>query len=271
MNGAEISSALREGRRVFGTLVVSTSPHWPAAVSGIGLDFVFLDTEHIAIGREQLSRMCRLYAALGLAPIVRIPDPDPYRACMVLDGGASGVIAPYVETVEQVKALRGAVKLRPLKGARLQRILDGVEEPEPALADYLERRNRGNVLVINIESRPAMDRLEELLAVPGVDAVLIGPHDLSINLGIPEQYLDPRFDAAVRQIIRMARDRHIGAGIHFSSGIDQEIAWMAAGANLVVHSSDIMAASQALAAEFRALRSSTGETGHHLGSAGAHV
>ena len=256
MNAQEIVTALHEGRRVYGTLVVSTSPHWPGAMSGIGLDFVFIDTEHIAIGRESLSGMCRTYSALGLAPIVRIPEPDPYRACMVLDGGASGVIAPYVETVEQVKALRGAVKLRPLKGQRLRRILDDEEEPEPQLGKYLEQRNHGNLLIINIESRPAMERLDELLSVPGVDAVLIGPHDLSISLGIPEQYRDPRFDAAVRRIIRAARDRHIGVGIHFSSGLDQEVAWIEAGANLIVHSSDIAACRRTLSEEFRALRES---------------
>lgn len=64
--------------------------------------------------------MCNAYRALGIAPIVRIPSPDPYYASMVMDGGANDIIAPYVETVEQVKALSGAVKLRPIKGMRLQ-------------------------------------------------------------------------------------------------------------------------------------------------------
>jgi 2-keto-3-deoxy-L-rhamnonate aldolase RhmA len=112
MNIEQIRAATSEGHCVYGTMVASTSPHWPALLSKAGLDFVFLDTEHIAIDRQTLSWMCRAYAAAGIAPIVRISSPDPYAAVMALDGGASGVVAPYVETVQQVEALRGAVKLR---------------------------------------------------------------------------------------------------------------------------------------------------------------
>ena len=116
MTANELSTRMHRGERVYGTLIVSTSPKWPEAVRGSGLDFVFLDTEHIPIGRETLSWMCSTYAAMGLPPIVRIPSPSPVDACMVLDGGACGIIAPYVETAEQVRQLVGAVKLRPLKG-----------------------------------------------------------------------------------------------------------------------------------------------------------
>ena len=84
MTSSELLSALRKGRRTYGSLIVSTSPRWPASVAHIGLDFVFIDTEHIAIDRAQLSRMCQTYAALGLAPIVRISSPDPYTAWMVV-------------------------------------------------------------------------------------------------------------------------------------------------------------------------------------------
>ena len=188
MNGRELSSALKSGRRVYGTLITSASPRWVSAVQGLQLDYVFIDTEHIPIDRRTLAWMCQAYRGIGAAPIVRIPSPDPYQACMVLDGGAAGVIAPYVESPGQVRALRGAVKLRPLKGRRLQRILAREEQPEPRLAEYLADRNASSVLIVNIESRPAMDALDEILAVDGLDAVLIGPHDLSLNLGVPEQY-----------------------------------------------------------------------------------
>lgn len=255
MNGRELVAALHEGQRVYGTLITCTAPYWPGAIRNVGLDFVFIDTEHIPIDRHTLTWMCQVYRANGLAPIVRIPEPDPYRACMALDGGASGIIAPYVETVEQVRALRGAVKWRPLKGQRLADIIEGRIEPEPALVEYLGQRNSGNALIINIESVPAIKALDELLAVPQVDAVLIGPHDLSISLGLPEQYRHPTFDRAVRDIIRRARARGIGAGIHFSTGIDQEIAWaQEEGANLIIHSSDISICQQGMLDDFGTLR-----------------
>ncbi len=181
-----------------------------------GLDFVFLDTEHAVLDRSTLAWMCQTYAGLGLAPIVRIPAPDPYLASQVIDGGAAGVIAPYVESVSQVRQLRGAVKLRPLKGERLSRVLSGDEELESTVREYLATYNRGNLCIINIESVPALNALDDILAVPDIDALLIGPHDLSINLGIPEQYSHPRFEEAVQTVIKKGRAAGVGVGIHYS-------------------------------------------------------
>lgn len=77
------------------------------------------------------------YRGMNLAPIIRIPSPDPYQACKVLDGGASGIIAPYVEIVEEVKALVDAVKFRPLKGEKLCNVLNKKESLETGLKHYL--------------------------------------------------------------------------------------------------------------------------------------
>src|SRR5262245_18207225 len=111
MTGREIIEALHEGRRVFASAIVAMSPLWPALAKQAGIDFVFVDTEHIPLDRQTLSWICQTYQALGLPPVVRIPCNDPFEACKVLDAGASGVIGPYVETAEQVRALVGAVKL----------------------------------------------------------------------------------------------------------------------------------------------------------------
>ncbi|HEY6169225.1 MAG TPA: aldolase/citrate lyase family protein [Verrucomicrobiae bacterium] len=237
MNPQELAQALRAGRTVFGTCIVSPSPKWPRALEGSGLDFVFLDTEHVALDRAQLSWMCQTYSRMGLPPVVRIPSPDPFAACMVLDGGAGGVIAPYIESVAQVQALRGAVKFRPVKGERLSQRLSGGPF-EPALENYLRERNT-QPLIINIESTPAMRALDEILAVPDLDAVLIGPHDLSCSLGMPEEYDRPEFLAACETIFRKARAAGIGAGIHFSGSVEQLARFHELGANLLIHSSDI--------------------------------
>lgn len=261
MSPVELKRALAGGQRAYGTLIVSPSPRWPDTVAGLGLDFVFIDTEHIALDRAQLSWMCQAYRARGLAPLVRIPSPDPYAACMALDGGAAGIVAPYVETVEQVQALRGAVKLRPLKGERLAAALRDPASVEPPLADYLARQNRESMLIINVESVPGLRRLEELLAVPGVDAVLIGPHDLSCSLGLPEQYDDPRFEAAVGEIISRARARGVAAGIHAWLGVERFATWADAGLNLIIYSADIIAMREWIGAGIGELRRRLGDDG----------
>lgn len=261
MNGQAISQSLRAGRRVYGTLIVSPSPFWPKVVASLGLDFVFIDTEHIPLDRGQVAWMCQTYAALNLAPIVRIPAPDPYQASMVLDGGAAGVVAPYVETAEQVRQLVGAVKHKPLKGGRLQHLLEQSQPLEGDLIDYLGLHNTGHVLVVNIESVPAMENLADIVAVPGLDAVLIGPHDLSCSLGVPEQYDHPKFQKAVATILQTARQQGIGAGIHmiYPAGFEQEIAWSRQDANLILHSADLIAVKETLAKEFKTIKEALGD------------
>jgi len=258
MNGREIIGALHSGRRVYSSAMVSTSPLWPKLFKQAGIDFVFVDTEHTPIGRETLSWICQTYQALELPPVVRIPCNDPFEACKVMDAGAGGVIGPYVETADQVRGLVGAVKLRPLKGRRLQQALHDPKTLEPELRDYLDKRNGDKILIANIESIPAIENLHEICSVPGLDAVLIGPHDLSCSLGIPEQYSHPRFDEATRKIFSIAREHNVGAGIHFWLGLEKEIEWSKAGGNLVMHSSDLATFSRTLKSEIELLRQSLG-------------
>jgi 2-keto-3-deoxy-L-rhamnonate aldolase RhmA len=241
MNGIELKKALHDGQYVFGTLITSASPIWLRVVKKLDIDFVFIDTEHVPLDRETVANMCQMYNAIGVAPVVRIPSPDPYLACEMIDGGACGVIAPYVETVEQVKALCGAVKWRPLKGKILQEWLEGKRVLKDDLKAYLSNLNRSNLLIINIESIPAMENLDYIVTVPGVDALLVGPHDLSISLGVPEQYDSLVFRDAIRLIAKKGRAAGLGVGNHFSYGIEPQIAWAREGVNIIINNSDINA------------------------------
>lgn len=240
MNGQELREAFRIGKQVYGTLIMSTSPKWPERVKRMGLDFVFLDTEHVAIDREKLSWMCQLYHALNMAPIVRIPAPDSYLATMATDGGACGIMVPYVEHPDQVRRLVGAVKYRPLKGDKLARIVGGTDLCEPELQTYLDKNNEHCSLIIQIESVDGIEALDEILDVPGIDAILIGPHDLSCSLGVPEQYAHPLFGKTVRDIIQRVRRRSIGIGIQFSGDAEQMIDWGREGLHIFSHSADIV-------------------------------
>lgn len=257
MTPAALRHHLIAGETLFGTLIVSPSPRWPDVVRGCGLDFVFIDTEHIALDRAELSWMCQTYAAMGLPSLVRIPAPDPYAATMVLDGGAAGVIAPYVETVEQVQVLRGAVKLWPIKGQKLQQILEGAKV-EPELKSYMDDGAKNRLLIINIESVPAIEALDGVLAVPDLDAVLIGPYDLSFSLGVPEQWEHPKFLSACETIFRKARAANVGAGIHFWGSVEQQVRFLKLGANLLIHSADITLFEKHVRTELEAIKKAAG-------------
>lgn len=256
----QLLDKLKNGSTVYGTCITSYAPLWSKAAKNAGLDFAFLDTEHVPLERMEVAALCQLYSAQGIAPIVRIPSPDPFAACQMIDAGAEGVLAPYIENIKQVKELVGALKYRPLKGRRLQEALDNPASLEPELAAYLQNYNRGNICIINIESVPAFEKLDELLDVPGVDAVFIGPHDLSVSLGIPEQYDHPKFEKVVRFIIHKCRAKNVAVGIHFSESPDRQVKWIKEGANIIIHSSDIVIFSQQLAKDINQIRKAKGDS-----------
>ncbi len=236
MTGRKMRLALREGRRVYGSAILNRSA-W--CVAGYRqLDFVFIDNEHAPLGRESTMAMCQLFKSRGIVPVVRVPIAEPILACKTLDGGAQGIICPYIECPEVLRDMVGAVKYRPLKGEKLKKFLRDGTGVEPVTLDYLNTKNRDNVLIANIESVPAMERLDEILAVEGLDAVLIGPNDLSISLNIPDDYENPKFISACEEIIEKARAAGKGAGIHYHTSLVRERSYIEKGANLIVHSAD---------------------------------
>jgi len=252
MTGEQMRAALHEGRRVYGSCL--TNPSLWAADRYTQLDFAFIDNEHVPLSRESTMALCQAFKARCVSPIVRIPFPDPALAGMALDAGAEGTICPYVEDPAEVRAVVGVVRYRPLKGRKLANFLRARTGVADRTLQYLEERNRNNFLVINVESTPAIDRLDELLAVEGLDAVLIGPHDLSISLDLPEQYADPTFIAAAEQIISRARAAGLGAGLHYWENLDRELHYIRGGANLIVHSTDITESIRVLNADLSRLR-----------------
>jgi len=235
------ANRLRRGDKLLlGTMITSISPKWFMGLQDQALDFVFIDTEHTPQDRITVSWMCQVYSRMGFYPFVRIPSPSPYEATALLDGGAQGLIAPYIETADEVRKLVAAVKLRPLKGEKSERITGGQERMGDRLRKYVTDRNAQNTLVVNIESVPAMRNLDEILSVEGLDGVVIGPHDLTTNLGIPEDYTNPIFKEACFTIFRKARAKGLGAGIHhfWGSSTELEAEYIEQGCNFLIHKGD---------------------------------
>jgi 2-keto-3-deoxy-L-rhamnonate aldolase RhmA len=256
VQGKVLRETLLQGKPVFGIAMEGYGqPRWPRFFTQIGLDFVFLDSEHTPQNRETIAWAMQAYAACDIAPMLRIPEASPTQAAMGLDAGAHGIIVPYVETVEQVKDLVGAVKYRPLKGAALKKVVENQQFPNEETRHYLEDYNHNSVLVIMIESPAGVTNLPDLLAVGGVDAVLIGPHDLSVSHGVAEQYDHPVFLQAAQQIIATCKDHQVGVGIHYTTDELGDVAsWMEWGCNLICHRSDTLFIARGAMQELGALR-----------------
>lgn len=141
MAGEEFRKALLSGKNVYGTLITSTSPGMFELVKSLGLDFVFFCNEHIFYNPDILGWMCRAYSSIGIIPVVRILEPSPFLATQALDAGAKAILVPYAENIEEIYNMVGAVKYRPLKGEKLNRILRGEEKLSGELAEYLKSQN----------------------------------------------------------------------------------------------------------------------------------
>ena len=243
MLGRELREALRLGKRVYGiSLEGYGQARWPRFFADLNIiDYVFIDSEHSPNNRETIAWVAQGYAANGIAPLLRIPEISASEATMGLDAGAHGIIVPYVETVAHVKSMVGAVKYRPLKGEALEKALNTGEFPSEHTKTYLPDYNYNAFLVIMIESPTGIKNLPEMLGFGGIDAILIGPHDLSISLGIPEQYDDPLFIAAVDQIIAICQQHHTAVGMHLNFGTTEHvISWVQRGFNFVLIRGDTL-------------------------------
>jgi len=264
MNRHELKQAMVEGRRVYGTLICSPSPQLAGQIHKANLDFVMLDGEHMPMDPQARGWMLRCYRAMGLAPIVRVGSCTYREAFQAVEHGAEGVLAPYIETAEEVKMLIAAVKYRPLKGERLRGVLDGTVTLSPKEEEYFRRYNDGNLVILNIESRVAVDTLESLL-LPGVDAVFIGPHDLSINLGYPEEYDHPLYLEYIDRVITTCRAKGVGVGCHSAWDLPRQAQWARQGMNITMWNSDMGLFIRGINEDFANVRRALGEDAAQAG------
>jgi len=163
------------------------------------------------------------------------------------------VLAPYCETVEQVREVVGAAKWRPLKGEAVDRVVATGEHISDATRAYLEDRNKNSICIIGIESREAVDNLEEMLKVPGIDGIFVGPNDMSISLGIPDQYDQEVYQATVKKVIDMAEAHGIATLVHQQTP-DLSTYWISQGARFILHGTDRRALQEGFKADFGTLR-----------------
>jgi 4-hydroxy-2-oxoheptanedioate aldolase len=254
MNGAELKATLKAGGRVFGTMLsIGRNPRWIPILDGVGLDYVIIDTEHNPRSRGELGDFLTMFNTSGVVPIVRIPIPDSHYVTMAMDAGAQGVLAPYCETVDQVKEVVGAAKWRPLKGEAVARVVESGEHVSDATRAYLEDRNRNSIAIIGIESVAAVNILEKILDVPGIDGIFVGPNDMSISLGIPDQYDRQEYKDTVKKVIDTAGRRGIPVLVHHQTP-ELSTYWIEQGARFILHGTDRRALAEGFRADFTRLR-----------------
>jgi len=215
-----LKAALENGQTVLGTMVGRlNSPDIVPILADIPFDFFVVETEHTAQNPETVYELIAAGRRFGIPPLVRPPGHGYEYLCRPLDWGARGLLVPRVETPEQVREILRCTKYPPrgVRGASLGKAMLDFEPLPAAGEELLELIEQQTIIICMVESRRALSNLEEMAAVPGLDALLIGPFDLTTNLGISGQMEHPLLKDAIKRVAEVCQDNRIAAGIHIAS------------------------------------------------------
>lgn len=242
------------GVTTFGTW--ATIPATPSveAAARVGFDFVCVDTQHGAIDYQTAVTMFQAIELGGQGrPITRVPWNEPGIIGKMLDAGAEGVIVPMVNTREEAEAVVRAAQYPPL----------GARSYGPVLAamradDYAKTANSRVAVIPMIETAQAVANLDEILTVPGIDAIYVGPADLSLSLGLPPGNNDTSsvFTEALLTIAKGCARHGVVAGIHATGALAP--LRMEQGYQMITVAGDLLNLRSALAAELAAARQTSG-------------
>jgi len=227
---------LEDGGPLFGLLSPDTDGALVETVGLLGFDLFILDTEHGTGGPREAEGFVRACELVGMAPLVRPRGLDPKLILQYLDAGMQGIMLPGVRSAEEVRELVRAVKyppegLRGIAPVRANRWLLAGESQ----AAWVARANAGTLVLPQIETVEALERLPEIVKVSGVDGLIIGPRDLSMAMGHPDGPGHPDVEEAIDRITREALGAGLLVGTVASTG-ERAKALVAKGHRIVLHS-----------------------------------
>lgn len=204
-----------------------------------GFDWLFIDMEHNAMSVEQAVQLSVAAQDAGITPFVRVPDVAHHHATRVLDGGAMGIVAPHVDTAEEAARIVANCKFPPIgrrsiAGAQAQ--LDFAALP---LGEAARAVNEATLVVIMLETPRAIENLDAIARVPGIDVLLIGTNDMCMEMGIPGQLDDRRIGEAYAAVIAAcgANGIHPGMGGVYDPALMER--YIALGMRFVLAGSDL--------------------------------
>jgi 4-hydroxy-2-oxoheptanedioate aldolase len=212
----KVRQKLNAGQCVMGTAIMSFSPNIVEAAGYAGLDFLRIDTEHAWRRDDSVDNMVRSALIADVCPIIRVDRDDPYLVRKALEVGGGGVIVPDVHTVEEAEAVVRASKFPP-RGTRgfSQACTSGAWGGRPG--DEWKRWSDSEPLIgVMIENVKALDQIDGILAVEGLDFVLFGPADYSMSLGLAgPNTKHPDVEAGLKRTIEAARKsgKHVMFGV----------------------------------------------------------
>jgi 2-keto-3-deoxy-L-rhamnonate aldolase RhmA len=241
---------LRRGEPLIGAFICLPAPESAELFAVLGYDWLVLDTEHGPFDTLTAQRMLQAVGGRS-GGVVRVPASDGVWIKKALDIGADGVLVPLVNTVEDARRAVDACRYAPLGsrgmgGARCHRYGEGFDA-------YVARANDEVAVIVQAEHAAALRNIEAIAAVPGVDAIFVGPYDLSASLGRPGRIDDPEVTAAIARIRDAARKAGRALGIYCGTAAAAR-AYLEQGFTLIGMGTDLSNLTRAAGGELAAVR-----------------
>lgn len=232
---SQFRQRLARGDLLLGTFIKTPSSHTTELIGALGFDFVVIDEEHAPFDRVTIDQALLGARASGTAGIVRVSDTNPSRLLAVLDDGATGILAPHIDSVEKARALVAACRYRGGRRGYSNTNRGGGFGGTPMWA-HIDQRDAETVVIAMIEDIEALDVIDAILSVEGLDGVFVGRGDLTALYGA-KGYSDPRVQAATEKILAAAHKAGKPACLLVANA-EEAVSWRASGVNAFLVASD---------------------------------
>lgn len=208
----KLKSQLNSNKPSIGSWITLAHPSIAEIMAKSGFDWLAVDLEHSVITIREAEELIRVIDLTGVIPLVRLTSNNSDQIKRVMDAGAHGVIVPMVNSAEDAKLVVDAVKYPPVgkRGFGLAR----AQEYGVGFKKYLEWQQDNTVIIVQIEHILAVQNIDEILSVDGVDGYIIGPYDLSGSMGFPGQFDNPDLQDAMNIVHASAMKHNKPGGIH---------------------------------------------------------
>lgn len=211
-HAVSLKSQLQRGELTIGSWISLGHPAIAEILARAGFDWLVIDLEHSTISIREAGELIRVIDLCGVSPLVRLTSNDPDQIKRVMDAGAHGIVVPMVNTPADAARAVAATRYGPAGNrgvglARAQRYGSGFQ-------DYLAWQPDGPIVIVQIEHIDAVEAVDGILAVPGVDAFIVGPYDLSCSLGAAGDFGSAQFHAASARVLAAGRKAGKVAGVH---------------------------------------------------------
>lgn len=206
-----LKERINRGKALMGWIAIPSTTI-AEIVAKAGFDAVVVDMEHSSIDISQLEVLFQVIEGGGSVPLVRLSSNDPVLTKRVLDLGAQGIIVPMIKSREEAQIAVQSAKYPP-EGLRSTGIYRAQNYGQ-SFAEYRSSANERVIVILQIEHKDAVEKIDEILKVPGIDGIMIGPYDLSSSYGIAGQLDDPVMREAIKKVMNSARENNMKVGTH---------------------------------------------------------